>query len=315
MSRSCDVVTDNGDGVENFHLHQDDEAALRDGHGWVAQFAPLVMPDDRLPSVVDLHERLQLIESLRLRGPRVRSALSLVGSEEAFQVRQTVDRAMTQLDTVEKETRKQIAALAPGSEAGEVNLQHLSDVLSEREARAELGIETSAVPTTLELETSPQNLARGGFLGVFGLGWLAFTTLHAVFMIGGMVKAFGPVGLALLLFYAIFYFAGFGMLYGGFLASCSESIRVEGAQMTVTRKLGPIESVKTFDLDVRLDASLQVDLARRAGQQVPSLQRVVQLTQMNGDAVQIGAGTTHERRDYILQQLNRYLAHQRRSVS
>jgi hypothetical protein len=36
---------------------------------------------------------------------------------------------------------------------------------------------------------------------------------------------------------------------------------------------------------------------------------------MNGDAVQIGAGTTHERRDYILQQLNRYLAHQRRSVS
>lgn len=280
-------------------------------NAWVAEFAPLILDDQSLDTQ-SLKERIKRIDKLRLESVELRKRLDQAETSVDPELVGTVHKAADQLDSLQKDYRKRLAKLAPGDPLGIPNLDVVQEKLAEREAKQELGVATDQeTPAVLEMETSPSNWASASFAGVFGLGWTAFTTLHAVFMIGGMMKAFGPVALLMLLFYAIFFLAGFAMLASAFKAASKESVRLEGFNLSVVQKLGAIVRSKSYVLDPKGHATVGVPQQNanfRQSNTTPS--QAVILTTENGSELSLATQTTASQREQICQKINAYLAAQ-----
>jgi hypothetical protein len=236
--------------VTQFDLTPNEESHPRElANAWVARFEPLVMGDDTLTDE-DVRARLKLVDDLRREAPGVKSAISGLEGVEYLELIQTFRNAEGQLNSIEGDLRKRLARLAPGDPAGLVDLDALQERLSERAARQEMGLPTSTeIPSVLEAKCSPGNIGGAAFMGLFGLGWNSFTAFHATLMIGGMMKAFGIAALALLGFYSIFFAVGIGMLIGAFKMAASEFLRLDGHNLTITQRFGPISRTKRYELD------------------------------------------------------------------
>lgn len=262
------------------------------GERWLARAAPLF--DEPPADPPELRDRLALLAELRSQAP------AAIAAETD---RDLLERAVRQLDGVEDELRSRLARTAPGDPEGRVDRDRLEELLSEREARAEIGLPADLAP--VELTLSGPNYATAGFMGIFGLGWTAFTTIHAFFMIGALFKAFGWPVLFLLLFYAIFWAVGFGVLSTAIASLATETIRLNGLTLEIVRR-GPLG---TRTRVVRLDPATRSRNAvattwRQSGQPAP---RAIELTDVEGRPVNFGGGATVERREDAMRRIDAHL--------
>ncbi len=289
-------------------MNQHDEArtALQ---RWVSQFAPLVMDEGPLDASA-LRDRLTRVEKLKAELPRVKDQKIFLSLTDDGELLRTFSMAQDQLHGLENDLRKQLSHQAPGDPESIADLGLLQDRLAERAARVEMGA-NEVVPEILELETSPRQIGTGIGIGIFGLGWTAFTTVHCVLMIGGMWKAMGPVALFMLLFYAIFFGVGGLMLAGAFYSFCDESISLDGFELTIRRKLLSFtwESKKTLDPKLRAQIHTQTSTDSDSGRQ--SHTKSIQMTDINGKEIKLAMGATEAKRQQIVNQINAYLSVQR----
>jgi hypothetical protein len=216
-------------------LHREAKEAA---NGWLARFSPLLDPSTEL-GAEDCRGRLEQVPELRAEGEAALKRLEAQATQADRTLLLTVRDALRELEHLENEMRRRLGLLAPGDPAGAVDLTDLRERLAEAAARRELEETTGsslATPGHLEVKVSPGSLPGALFMGIFSLGWLSFTTLHADFMIGGMMQAFGPLALAMLLFYAIFWAVGIGMGYAAIMAGSQENLTLDGRELTLHRR-------------------------------------------------------------------------------
>jgi len=280
------------------------EIAVDRANAWVARFAPLVM-DEEAVTEEDLRRRIATTKALQAEGPEVQALLSQSGDPD---LKHTVERALSQLESVETDLRRRLAKLAPGDPQGLPDLEQLNEKLDERMARQELGLPTGLeTPEVLQLQTSPPNLAVAGGMGLFGFGWTSFTSFHAFFMIGGMMKAFGIVALALLGFYAIFFGVGFAMLSTALNAACRESIELDGNRLKVIRKLGFWVREKAYILADDTLAEIAEPQTGGFTNRNQKIQPTVVLADVDGKQISLAANASESQKQKLRDTINAYL--------
>ncbi|MBC8065666.1 MAG: hypothetical protein H7Y17_12620 [Chlorobia bacterium] len=284
------------------------EQVRDEANAWVARFAPLLMNTEVLTEP-EVRERIQDSQRLQAEGRTLQGRLAEISETDSDLIR-TFEAAIGQLDSIESDYRKQLAMLKPGDPEGIANLDAVNEKLAERMARKEVGLDTNAViPDVLEMKVAPGNKGAAIGLGIFGLGWNAFTAFHATLMIGGMYQAFGLAALAMLAFYAIFFFAGIGMWIAAYNAGASEHIRLEGRELTVTKTLGPWRKDRTYKLGADSSAEIvemqiaQVSSNKTSKKPTP----VVHLHDVDGNPVGLGANATDAQRRQTRDKINAYL--------
>jgi hypothetical protein len=284
------------------------DRAVDEANAWVARFAPLIL-EEQVLSESDVRKRIETIHQLRGVGPALRDRLDSVGGPGEQELTDTLADAIEQLDSVERDLRIRLARLSPGDPAGIVDLEALKDKLAERAARHEIGMTTElAQPTQLDLKISAGNKAAAAALGIFALGWNAFTAVHATFMIGGMFSAFGWPALALLAFYAIFFAAGGAMAVGALNAASTEEIRVDGLELTVIRKLGRWERRKMYVLAPDSRAEIGVSTSGfNTNNNRNTPKPAIILPDANGNEVTLGTSATDHQRSQAIARINAYL--------
>ncbi|HRF60444.1 MAG TPA: hypothetical protein PLH94_11110 [Fimbriimonadaceae bacterium] len=293
--------------MSEIRVHDAFEELRDQANAWLARFAPLVMSPSAGLTESEVRKRLESVERLKSEAGSLRPRLGSLRLEDA-DLANTVEQALRQLDSVEEELRRTLGKLVPGDPAGLVDLDALQDRLAEREARQELGLHAGTQPPEiLEMKTSSGNWAGALSMGIFGLGWTAFTTFHATLMIIGMSKAFGWGALALLLFYSIFYLVGFGMLAGAFSMASTESIRLEGRHLTITRSLGPFRRTRVYELAETAKATIGTasNFPLQAKGQRPT--RSVLLHDVNAKAISLSSHSDASLKQEVMDRINAYL--------
>lgn len=284
--------------MPEFAPHEESSERLA-AESWVAKFAPLVLEEDAL-TVEEIRRRLDTVGELRSTIP---------SGDGGSGMSETVARAMGQMDGIETDLRRRLALLAPGDPLGLPDVEAINDRLAERAARREMGIDDLDGTRPLTLNTSPGNAAGGAALGIFGLGWNAFTLVHACLMIGGMYSTFGWPALFLVFFYAIFFGAGYMLLKGAFNTASKETIELDGSKLTVTRRLGAIVRQSTHTLDVDASARIGDSVeARPSGAKPP---QAIIATDVDGKPVHFGLNSPPHIQEANLAKFNGYLALQR----
>lgn len=288
--------------------------AREEANRFLAEVSPLLQGETPTENAQGLRNWIQTVERLQGKSARLRMDLELLMDPSDQILKATAVQVLNQLPTLEEDLRKRLARLAPGDPEGRVDLDRLRDRLAEREARQEMGVSTDLeIPAVLEQKVSDPNWMGGLFMGVFGFGWTAFTTVHAIFMIGGMATAFGWAALGLLAFYSIFFLVGFAMLAGA-AASCStESIRLEGRELTITYQFFGI----TYRRKATLDPAAKITIGKAMTKFKNSTdsdggggQRSILLTTAEGKEVSLGANASEVQKEALVKKLTAYLAAQ-----
>jgi hypothetical protein len=256
----------------------------------------------------EVKSRIQECLELRRDGEALESRLSAIADSDPELV-QTFGQANSQLESIESDFRRQLARLSPGDPDGIADLDQIKDRLAERMARQEIGVQTeTAMPSVLEMKVGTGNKAAAIGMGVFGMGWTAFTTIHAILMIGGMFQSFGWLALGLLAFYAIFFLVGFGLLFGAAEAASSERISLDGRKFTVIKSLGPWVRKRDYVLEPNANAIVtEMEMTQVQSSRAPRNTRIIQLHDENGAPISIGANATPVQRELAAQRINAYL--------
>lgn len=290
------------------YLHTRDEVVERT-EVWLARFAPLL--DDAAHAdqldVAEVRARLETLAELDREGGEIERALREQAGPDERTLLDTFQTARAEAGAIEGDFRRRLGSLAPGDPASRVNLDRLRTRLAEVQARRE--VEEWTGPTAdepgaeLMIHTSPPQWAGAGFLGLFGLGWTSFTTFHAVMMIGGMWQAFGWPALFMLLFYSIFFAVGFGMLAGAAAAAADEWLVLNGRDVTIQRRIGPVRWLRRH----RLGEAATARLVDRNLRQEGSTATEVALMDRDGKEVRFAANAPTYRQEELVKQLKTYL--------
>lgn len=291
--------------------HEVQEEQARDAmRAWLAEFAPLVM-DQSQRTATEIRQELDLIERLQGRTSDLDQGKGLLTRMDDGELIRTYNQAREQIRTIERDLRRRLATLAPGDPNSEPDYDALQERLAETAAQIEVGVPTfSANPDRLELASSPAQVPAGIGMGIFGLGWTAFTTLHAFFMIGGMMKAMGPVAFAMLGFYAIFWAVGVGMFMSAFNLAAQETITLEGDTLTITKTLGPIRRAKHHRINPKLQVRIgttEKQVTHGRGRSVPMKVAAIIFTSEDGRPIAVATGTTDANREVMLRQIQAHL--------
>lgn len=280
-------------------------------NGWLSRLSPLL--ERAAPShVAECRKRVALVEALRPDGEKALAGLQQQASQKDAALLQTLRQALGELDGIESDLRRRLAALAPGDPEGEVDLEAMRAKLADAAARREvtqiagpLGVsQTSGPLPPLVLHVSDPEWGGALMMGIFSLGWNAFTTFHAAMMIGGIAKAFGPGALALLLFYSIFWFVGFTMGASAVQSASSEELALNGPEMTLTRKLGPFRWKRQYRLGPESKVYLNTPSVTK-GRNGPTSEMAVR--DANGKLVRFGSGRPRPEQPMLRDQINTYL--------
>lgn len=276
-------------------------------NAWLAQFAPLLDDLNQL-SAEQCRARLQQVPVLRTDGDRVLLRLREHACQSDAGLLATLQDAVRELDGQESNLRQRLALLEPGDPQGAVDLSELRERLAEASARREVAAVAgtfSGSAASLELQTSPPSLAAALMMGVFSFGWMSFTTVHAVFMIGGMFHAFGWMALALLGFYAIFWSVGIAMAWGAILAASQEHLTAEGRRLTITRKFFIWSWNKKFQVSPDSRAYVKRATSRHQSGVTSSLQAA--FTDAEGREITFASGRPEPELDRLVSRLGDYL--------
>ncbi|MEI7575283.1 MAG: hypothetical protein WCK51_00185 [Armatimonadota bacterium] len=278
-----------------------------DANIWLARLSPLLSPKPGL-SQDEVEKNINTLRSLQGEASDLQYRLGSLWEPGDVELANTFGNAVTQLPSIESDFRSRLASQRfPGPR---VDLESIQERLAEREAQQELGIPTSVHNAlSLSIQTSPRNIAAALGLGVFALGWNAFTLMHCILMVGGMWRAMGPVALFMLLFYSIFFGVGFAMIWGVIEALSVEEIELTGRSLLIKKSIGKWVRTKMIDLDPESRAVVGIAQAgvrmNNGNNRVP--QRAVLMTDSKGKEVVFAAGATEELRTRIARQVNEYL--------
>lgn len=275
-----------------------------EANAWLARFAPLVMPNPG-QSLLSVEKQLDSARMLLDESRELMSRLEALDEPADLELTETVVSAVSHLPSIESDLRTRLARI--NGEAIPVDLQTLQQRLAEREAKQELGISTGYQSSgALELLTSPRNLVAAGGIGIFALGWNAFTLFHAVLMIGGLYRAVGFFALFLLLFYAIFFAAGFAMGKAALDSLSDERIELVGNTLKVSKTLGRWVRTKTYDLDPQSRAVVGPATFGFSSGENRKAMRGILMTDAKGKEVAFGLGSTEELKQRLARQINEY---------
>lgn len=273
---------------------------------WLARFSPLLDEPETLKAD-ECRRRLERLQGLRGDSQQVLFSLQSQAGTDEVELLTTLRQAVDELDDRESELRRRIATLAPGDAEGEVDLQAIRSRIAEAEARREVEQVTGSrllSEPRLEILTSPGSLAAAAFMGVFSLGWMSFTTLHAVIMIGGMIQSsIGWGAIFFLFFYAIFWAVGIGIGYGAFKTASKEHATFDGRTLTITRSLFGKEWKKSFELAP--DAQAYVTQSNFRQNNVPSWE--LALTDAQGKEIRLGSGRQMFELQHKAEKINAFL--------
>jgi hypothetical protein len=286
------------------------EAKQRAGQ-WLSRFLPL-LDDPRTLDAPECRSRLETAAELREEGRDVLDSLTRAGLGDDAPT-SLFREALAELDHAEEEIRKRLGAITPGDHEGIADLEmvrrRLAEAAARREVRETAGWQWSE--SGLELTSSHANPAAAAGLGIFSLGWLGFTTFHAVMMIGGMARVFGLLSLFLLAFYAIFFMAGFAMAYGAFRAAAEEKLALRGRTLTLTRRLCGRSWERRYRLGPNSRARLvnqRFGSSSSEGSQQP-LQEI-EIRDEDGRGIRFGTLESRDEYEELVRQINSYLAGQ-----
>jgi uncharacterized membrane protein len=281
-------------------------AAAEAARRWLARFAPLLEGVEAL-TADECRRRLAQIETLRAEGQGTLATLELQAAQADVPLLTTLRDALRELDALESDHRRQLGLLAPGDPAAHVNLERLRARLAETAAKREVtswsGGGLGADAARLELVTAPANWTQAVSMGVFSLGWLAFTTVHALFMIGGMFAAFGFPALALLLFYSMFWGAGLAMGWGALKAASPEEVELRERELTVRRRFPFGVRERTYRLGPRSRAYVRDSPIRQQG----TIPTEVTIHDGEGTEITVAAGRPQVDQQRLVEQINGYL--------
>lgn len=275
-------------------------------HGWLARFAPLLEGTDRL-NAAECRRALEQVKRLREDAATLAGTVAIHPDEE---LESTFREAMGQLDGIESDLRRRMALLAPGDPSGTVDLDSLRARMAEAAARREVEqlAPTPVSERRLALDIPEANRAQGVFMGVFSFGWLSFTTMHCILMIGGMARSgLGWGALFLLGFYAIFFMVGFGMAWGAANAFARESVELLGDRLVVRRTLGPWKREQEVLLGPESQAYVtQAQFSNSNQRQAMSTE--IAVTAADGKEVRFGSGRPGGVQRNLVNRINEYLA-------
>lgn len=234
--------------MEAFRDYSEDELveARREANSWLSRLDPIVNLSSET-TLKDLERHLKTLRELSKTGPAVLDRLSHSATAEDSSLLTTLRSGQSHLSIIEEGVRSKLAALRPGHAQGQVDLDRLSAKLTEIAAHEEMD-STLLLSEPLKIQAHQGSIAAAMGIGVFGMGWTAFTTVHAFFMIGGMFKSFGFMALFLLLFYSIFFLVGFGMLAGAWYALWTVDVEIDGNTLRETRTFRGMRKEKTYRL-------------------------------------------------------------------
>lgn len=272
---------------------------------WLSLFETLLEDPSEL-GAEECRQRLQDLQALRSQAPSCLAALEKAGGPDQAEWLSTLRQAVEQLDGIEQRLRERLGFLAPGDPQASVALRRLRARLAALQARREVEEVAPGLGAgeRLEMATAAPNAGGAVFLGVFSLGWLSFTTFHAIAMLSGMWRVFGLASLALLGFYAIFFLVGFGMLAGAIRSLGRERIVLDGWKLTIIREyLGLLKLRRTYTLGpdsraCRLAASVQSHGSRAME---------VAVTDAGGREIRLARTATATGQQRIVKRLNEYL--------
>jgi hypothetical protein len=277
------------------------EAANR----WLACFTPFLDSPDGLDAEAT-RRLLEQASALWTEGERRRQDLEQQAAQGDVPLLATLREALGELEAREGDLRRRLGRLAPNAPGAEVDLSQIRTKLAEAAARREVdswgGSSAQATPR-LELKTSPGNPGAALAMGLFSLGWLAFTTIHAVFMIGGMMAAFGPWALLLLLFYSMFWAVGLGAGWGAIRTGSEEQVELEGAEMVLRRRFLFWSSRRTYHLGPESCAYLAEPGVRQQG----SAAQEVAVQDRNGREIRLATGRPEFEQQRLVTRLNDYV--------
>ena len=278
-------------------------------NGWLSRLSPLL---DRIaPSQAEeCRRRVAMVEALRPEGEQALARLEQQASQKDAILLQTLRDALAELDGIESDLRRRLAALAPGDPEGEVDLEAMRAKLAQAAARREvadmagpLGVQSTASLEPLTLTVSQPSWGNAFFTGLFAAGWLAFTTFHAALMIGGMFRAVGFGALALVLFYGIFWAVGLGMAWSAISSASHEELNLDGREMTIRRRLGPFQWERRHTLGPDSKAYVNSSNIRTNG--VPNTDLAIR--DANGKQVRFGGGCPRGEQPWLRDKINTYL--------
>jgi len=280
--------------------------AVQEANTWLARFAPLLDELHEL-SAEQCRARLRLVPGLRSEGDRALRRLREHGCLTDTALLETLREAVRELDGQENNLRCRLALLEPGDPQGMVDLSDMRERLAEIAARREVAAVTGSFTGSsgeLEFQTSPPNWAAAGFMGLFSFGWMSFTTVHAVVMIGGMSMAFGWMALAMLGFYAIFWAVGLAMAWGAILSASREHLATQGRLIVITRQFLRWTWCKKHPISPDSRAYLKQSTTRSDSGASTSLQAA--FTDAEGREITLAAGRPQPELERIITRLNDY---------
>lgn len=281
------------------------QEAVQQANSWLARFAPLLDDADQL-NAESCRARLHQVPALRAEGDQVLLRLQEHACQTDAPLLTTLRDAVRELDGQEAGLRRRLALLEPGDPQGAVDLNDLRTRLAEVAARREVAevSGTYSGSTSLELHTSPANWGSAIFMGIFSFGWLSFTTVHAIFMIGGMSHAFGWMALFMLGFYAIFWAAGLAMAWGAILSASREHLKADGSQVTLTRSFLGWTWSKHYPVSAESRAYVKQS-GSRSSDSGPSYQAA--FTTSEGREITFASGRPMPELERLTSRLNDYL--------
>jgi hypothetical protein len=284
--------------------------AVEAANRWLARFSPVLDGTDTL-GADQTRQRVQLISDLRPDGQSALQNLLAQATQSDTELVATLRSSLNELDALETDLRRRLAALSPGDPAGVVDLGALQAKLAEKAAEREVSSwapgDTLVTPT-LELKTSPPNWGAALFSGLFSLGWTSFTTIHAFFFIGGFWHVMGPFALLFLLFYSIFWAVGLAMGAAAVLSACSESISLDGRRLTVRRSLFGFEWKRDYTIPVGNRARVTAAATRAPSENTPAFNgMVVAIRDEAGREIKLASGRPSDEQHRLVTKLNEYL--------
>lgn len=280
--------------------------SVQAANAWLAQFAPLLDDLDRL-GADQCRARIQQVPALRADGERILLRLREHACQTDAGLLATLGEAVRELDGQEHDLRQRLALLEPGDPQGAVDLSDLRERLAEAAARREVASVTGSLgghSGLLELQSSVPNWGAAAALGLFSFGWMSFTTVHAVLMIGGMFHAFGWIALALLGFYAIFWSVGGVMAWNAIQAASHEHLAGAGHQITITRKFLAWSWSKKYQVSSESRAYVKRASSRHHSNVNSSLQAA--FTAADGREITFAASRPEPELDRLVSRLSDY---------
>ena len=237
------------------HLEPENHSSTRksvamlelEAYQWMTRMSPLVL--DTPPSTktaakrhhADLQQQLQT-------GRQLQSEIATAGLNPSIVT--SIDEAIRHLPDMIRDAEAHITFLETGAANAEDAAEQLREKLARRAAQSEVDdIIGRGFEQPIAARTRHRNIPAAIGTGIFGVAWTSFTTVHAFFMIGGMMQAFGWPALFLLLFYSMFWAVGLGMLATSAASLGTEDIDFYDGTLTSTFNLLGYKRIRKIAID------------------------------------------------------------------